>query len=50
MAQFLYWLDQGGLASLLHHAGPWAMVAAAGAANIIGISAILRHYQGRHDR
>ena len=51
MAQFLYWLDHGGLANLLHHVGPWAMgVAAAGAANIVGIAAILRHYEGRRDR
>lgn len=51
MAQFVYWLDHGGLADLLHRAGPWAIVAAtAGAANIFGIAAILRHYERRRDR
>lgn len=51
MAQFLYWLDQGGFANLLHHGGSWAMVvAAAGAANVVGIAAIFRHYDGRRDR
>lgn len=51
MVQFLYWLDHGGLANLLRHAGPWAMVAAAaGAANIIGIAAIVRRYERPRDR
>ena len=47
MAQFLYWLDRGGFAALLQHGWIWAtVVGAVVVANIVGITAILRHYDG----
>jgi len=51
MAQFLYWLDRGGFAMALQHSWLWAIVVGiVAAANIVGIAAILRHYDGRHSR
>ena len=51
MAQFLYWLDHGGFAAMLQHAWAWAtLVAIVAAANVVGIAAILRHYDGRQNR
>lgn len=48
MAQFLYWLDRGSLATLLQHSWIWlATISLLGAANVFGIAAILRHYDGR---
>ena len=47
MAQFLYWLDRGSFAALLQHGWIWAAgVGAVGVANVVGIAAILRHYDG----
>jgi hypothetical protein len=51
MAQFFYWLDRGEFAAALQHAWIWtALVAGVGIANIVGIAAILRHYDGRRFR
>lgn len=41
MAQFLYWLDRGGFVALFQHGWTWAALIA-GAANVLGIAAILR--------
>ena len=45
MAQFLYWLDRGSFAAQLQHGWIWG-VGAVGVANVVGIAAILRHYDG----
>ena len=49
MAQFFYWLDRGDFAAVFQHTWIWATLIA-GAANIAGIAAILRHYDGRPSR
>jgi hypothetical protein len=50
MAQLFYWLDRGSFATLLQHGWTWAtLIGAVALANIVGIAAILRHYDGpRH--
>jgi len=51
MAQLLYWLDHGGFAVTLQHSWVWAtVVTIVAAGNIIGIAAILRHYDGHRRR
>jgi hypothetical protein len=48
MAQFLYWLDRGSFAAMLQHAWVWAvLVGVVALANVVGIAAILRHYDGQ---
>ncbi len=49
MAQFFYWLDRGDFAAVFQHTWIWAILIV-GAANIAGIGAILRHYDGRSGR
>ena len=46
MAQFFYWLDRGSFAALLQHGWIWlAIVGTVAVANVVGIAAILRHYE-----
>jgi len=49
MAQIFYWLDRGDFAAVFQHPWIWAMLIAA-AANVAGIAAILRHYDGQPRR
>lgn len=49
MAQIFFWLDRGDFAAVFQH--PWICATLiAGVANIAGIRAILRHYDGRASR
>jgi hypothetical protein len=49
MAQLFYWLDRGGFSAVFQHAWIWATLIA-GIANVAGITAILRHYDGGRSR